>query len=129
VNLADLYRALGRDADGEALLQQGLEQVPDAASLHHALGLLRIRQGQLPAAITALTRAAELAPENARYAYVQALALERAGQPADAIVTLRAALQRHPNDRDILAAMLRIARASGDRETVAEFAQRLNGQH
>jgi tetratricopeptide (TPR) repeat protein len=129
VNLADLYRALSRDTDGEAVLQQGLKHLPDAASLHHALGLLRIRQGQLPAAITALARAAELAPENARYAYVQALALERAGQATDAIVTLRAAHQRHPNDRDILAALLRIARASGDRETVAEFAGRPNTPH
>jgi Flp pilus assembly protein TadD len=126
VNLADLDRALGRDADGEAVLQQGLEQAPDAASLHHALGLRRVRQGQIPAAVESLSRAAQLAPENARYTYIYALALERTGRSADAIVTLRAALQRHPNDRDILAAILRIARASGDRETVAEFAERLN---
>jgi Flp pilus assembly protein TadD len=125
-NLADLDRALGRDADGEAVLQQGLEQAPDAASLHHALGLRRVRQGQIPAAVESLSRAAQLAPENARYTYIYALALERTGRSADAIVTLRAALQRHPNDRDILAAILRIARASGDRETVAEFAERLN---
>jgi len=129
VNLADLDRALGRDADGEAVLRQGLEQAPDAASLHHALGLLRVRQGQIPAAVESLARAAQLAPENARYAYLQALALERNGHPAKAIVTLRAAHQRHPNDRDILAAILRIARASGDRETVAEFTERLNATH
>ncbi|MEA3642046.1 MAG: tetratricopeptide repeat protein [Lamprobacter sp.] len=78
VNLADLYRALGRDRDGEALLQQGLERLPDAASLHHALGLLRVRQGQFPAAIQSLTRAAALAPENTRYATIHALALEHA---------------------------------------------------
>lgn len=119
VNLADLDRALGRDPAGEAVLQQGLERLPDAASLHHALGLLRVRQGRLPEAVESLARAARLAPENARYAYVHALALERAGQPADAIVALRAALQRHPNDRDILAAILRIARTSGDPEMLS----------
>ncbi|MCK7582178.1 MAG: tetratricopeptide repeat protein [Chromatiales bacterium] len=119
VNLADLYRALERDADGEAVLQQGLERLPDAASLHHALGLLRIRQGGLPAAVESLGQAARLAPESARYAYVYALALERTGHPADAIATLRAALQQHPNDRDILAAILRLARASGDRERLS----------
>lgn len=126
VNLADLDRALGRDADGEAVLQQGLESLPDAASLHHALGLRRVRQGQLPAALESLARAARLAPENARYAYVHALALERAGQPAAAIVALRAAHQRHPNDRDILMAIISIARSSGDQETVVEYAERLN---
>ncbi|NVZ11194.1 tetratricopeptide repeat protein [Allochromatium humboldtianum] len=119
VNLADLYRALGRDTDGEVVLQQGLERLPDAASLHHALGLLRVRQGQLPAAVESLGQAVRLAPENARYAYVQALALERAGQSAEAIAALRAALERHPNDRDILAAIRHIERASGDRERLS----------
>lgn len=125
VNLADLYRALGRDEDGAAALEQGLERLPNAASLHFALGLLRVRWGQLPAAVESLAQAARLAPEQARYAYVHALALERVGQPADAISTLRAAHQRHPDDRDILAAIVSIARSSGDWETVVEYAGRL----
>jgi len=39
VNLADLYRAMGRDADGERSLREGLDIVPGHASLHDALGL------------------------------------------------------------------------------------------
>lgn len=40
------------------MLQQGLERLPDVASLHHALGLLRARQERLPAAVESLGRAA-----------------------------------------------------------------------
>jgi hypothetical protein len=39
VNLADLYRAIGRDADGERILREGLKIAPKSPILHHALGL------------------------------------------------------------------------------------------
>jgi Flp pilus assembly protein TadD len=34
VNLADLYRVQSRDEEGEELLRQGLERVPESAELH-----------------------------------------------------------------------------------------------
>ncbi|HET9229412.1 MAG TPA: multiheme c-type cytochrome [Thermoanaerobaculia bacterium] len=71
VNLADLYRLQGRDAEGEALLRQA----PDDASVHHALGLLLVRLGRLDEALPELARAVELAPGEARYAYVYEVAL------------------------------------------------------
>jgi hypothetical protein len=71
VNLADLYRLQGRDAEGEALLRQA----PDNAAVHHALGLLLVRLGRLDEALPELARAVELAPGEARYAYVYEVAL------------------------------------------------------
>ncbi|MFP5286035.1 MAG: ammonia-forming cytochrome c nitrite reductase subunit c552, partial [Thermoanaerobaculia bacterium] len=71
VNLADLYRLQGRDAEGEALLRQA----PDEAGVHHALGLLLVRLGRLDEALPELARAVELAPGEARYAYVYEVAL------------------------------------------------------
>jgi Flp pilus assembly protein TadD len=71
VNLADLYRLQGRDAEGETLLRRA----PDDASVHHALGLLLVRLGRLDEALPELARAVELAPGEARYAYVYEVAL------------------------------------------------------
>jgi tetratricopeptide (TPR) repeat protein len=79
VNLADLYREQGREAEGEALLRQALRAVSDnadGASLHHALGLLLVRTGRLDAALPELARAVELAPGEARYAYVYEVAIQ-----------------------------------------------------
>ena len=45
VNLADMYRIYRRDGDGEAVLEDGLREVPGDADLQYALGLLRVRQG------------------------------------------------------------------------------------
>ncbi|HWM90847.1 MAG TPA: tetratricopeptide repeat protein [Thermoanaerobaculia bacterium] len=71
VNLADLFRLQGRDAEGEALLRQA----PDEAGVHHSLGLLLVRLGRLDEALPELARAVELAPGEARYAYVYEVAL------------------------------------------------------
>ncbi len=101
VNLADLYRALGSDAEGEETLRAGLAVVPDSADLHHALGLLEIRAKRLDEAVTALRRADELAPENSRYAYVHALVLNETGNAEAALRVLADAHRRYPADVDL----------------------------
>jgi tetratricopeptide (TPR) repeat protein len=128
VNLADLYRALGQDATGEAVLRDGLAAVPEDASLYHALGLLQVRKKDLANAVGSLARAAELAPGNARYAYVHALAVQGTGDAAQAIALLEAALARHPNDRDILAALVLYHQQGGNADAAAEYAQQLKAQ-
>ena len=75
INLADLYRSLGRDAEGEGVLRAALAASPRDAGLHHALGLTLTRLKRRDEALAALRRAAELAPEQPRYAYVYAVAL------------------------------------------------------
>jgi tetratricopeptide (TPR) repeat protein len=125
VNLADLDRALGRDAEGEAVLRDGLAAVPDDASLHHALGLLQIRQKEMTKAVNSLTRAAQLEPDNARYAYVQALAVKSTGDLDQSIAILKLALERHPHDPDILAALVTINQERGNQEEAFDFARRL----
>ena len=74
VNLADLMRIAGREADAEATLRAGLKQVPGAAPLHHSLGLSLVRQQRKPEALKELKRATELDPTNRRYAYVYEVA-------------------------------------------------------
>ncbi|WP_437957573.1 multiheme c-type cytochrome [Sorangium sp. So ce119] len=84
VNLADLYRELGRDEDGVALLRRGVTRLPDQAELLHALGLALVRQGHRAQALEPLKRAAELAPDQARFqiVYQAALTALRPSTPA-----------------------------------------------
>src|SRR5206468_677811 len=91
VNLTDLMRQTERDEEGEKILRAGLAHRPDDASLHHSLGLLLVRRKELPAALASLQRAAELAPDNPRFAYVYAVALRSAGQNREALAVVEAA--------------------------------------
>ena len=102
VNQADMYRALGRDADGERILREGLQAVPEAASIHHALGLLLIRTDRKEEAMPSLQQAYRLGPENPRLGYVYGIALENAGQLDRAIAVWDAVVKRHPNDQETL---------------------------
>ncbi|WP_295886937.1 tetratricopeptide repeat protein [uncultured Thiohalocapsa sp.] len=123
-NLADLYRALGQDSAGRRVLEDGLAKAPADPALLHALGLLEIRARQLPAAVAALARAAELAPQRPRYAYVHALAQEAAGDPDAALATLAAAADRHPNDRDIALALVTINAEAGHTDAAIRWGER-----
>ena len=76
VNLADLDRARGRDEDGEKLLQRSIATDPDNAD---ALGLTLVRHRDYTGAKDLLQRAHELASDNARCAYVYAVALNSTG--------------------------------------------------
>jgi tetratricopeptide (TPR) repeat protein len=125
VNLADLDRALGQDADGESVLRNAISLSPDDASLHYALGLALIRQGQKPEALSHLAKAARLNPANARFSYVYAVALNDAGQTKQALHILEGDIARHPYDRDALAALIDYYRAEGNSPKAAEYARHL----
>jgi predicted CXXCH cytochrome family protein len=125
VNLADLFRALTRDEEAEPLLRQAIAAAPNQAAAHHALGLLLVRRHELPAALLSLQQAVNLAPENAHYSYVHALALNSAGRPQDALATLRQAHERHPADREVLMALATISRDTADLAAATSYAERL----
>ena len=65
-------------------------------------------------ALAELRQASELAPDNARYAYVYAIALNTVGSHPQAMNLLEDTHRRHPADRDVLLALVSIARDSGD---------------
>jgi predicted CXXCH cytochrome family protein len=125
VNLADLYRELGRDGDAETMLCDAIEASPNDGGLHHALGLALVRLKRQDEAIEELRLAAELEPERARYAYVYAVGLDSVGRRAEAIKVLEASLARHPNDREMLLALIKFTRAEGDTAAALRYAERL----
>jgi predicted CXXCH cytochrome family protein len=125
VNLADLYRAQGRDAEGETLLRQASLREPESAELRHALGLTLVRRGETSKALDALAQAARLAPESARFAYVHGVALNSLGQPEHALAALEAAHTRHPSDASILEALAAIHRDQGNVESARRYVDEL----
>ena len=129
VNLADLYRQLGRDSEGEPLLRSAIDLVPKEAGLHHAMGLLLVRQKRLPDAVGYLKRAMVLAPEQPRYGYVYALALQGLGDTATSMEVLEQINAGHPGNREVLLALVTLHRDLDDRETARRYAEELLRRH
>jgi Flp pilus assembly protein TadD len=113
VNLADLFRVVGRDADGERVMRQGLEIAPRNAMLHHARGLALVRLSRSGEALGELERATVLEPEIARFAYVYAVALHSAGKVDAAIGALEKVLTAHPGDANVRAALASFKQSRG----------------
>jgi predicted Zn-dependent protease len=87
------YR-LGREADGESVLRAAVAASPQDAALLHALGLALVRLRRLDEALGELPHS-EPDPDQARYAYVYAVALHSAGRVGDAKTVLKEGLARH----------------------------------
>jgi tetratricopeptide (TPR) repeat protein len=128
VNLADLDRMRGQNQQSADLLHQAIGVEPGSADAWHALGLALVRQHNAAEALSALRRASELAPANARYAYVYAVALNSAGAAKQAIAVLEEAHRQHPTDRDVLLGLIAFARDSGDFATALRHGRELAAQ-
>ncbi len=125
VNLAEILRRQGKEAEAEATLRRGLRMAPRDAGLHHALGLALVRRRELRQALPELERAAALDPGNPRFIYVYAVALASAGKPDDALGVLEEAHGRHPGNREILFALTDYHRGTGNRDAALVFARKL----
>jgi predicted CXXCH cytochrome family protein len=125
VNLADLDRVRGMDEQGAELLRKAMAIEPNNADVVHSLGLFLVRQHDYAGALDLLRRAHELAPDNARYAYVYAVALNATGAPADALALLEQTHRQYQSDRDVLMALVSIARDNGDFATALLHAREL----
>ena len=125
VNLADLYRSRGKEADAEAVLRGAIDSIPKSGDLYHALGLSLVRQKRADEAVEHLRLAAKLNQENSRYAYVYAVALNSTGKPKQALAVLQDAQNTHPNNVDILSALVAFNRDAGNLKQASHYAKRL----
>jgi tetratricopeptide (TPR) repeat protein len=125
VNLADLYRVLGHDSEAETVLRQALAIAPDDAAAHHALGLALARQHRMPEALAMLAKAAALDPQQSRYAYVYAIALNTTGARDKALRVLEDNHRRHQADRETLMALVSLNREAGDTAAARRYAEML----
>jgi predicted CXXCH cytochrome family protein len=124
LHLAELDRLRGRDGDGEQVLRTAIAASPRDAGLHHALGLALTRLKRRDEGLAELLRATELDPGQARYAYVYAVGLYSAGRAEEAVALLKASLAQHPDDRDILLALMNYSRDAGDFAAALAYAER-----
>ena len=125
VNLADLYRSLHRDDEGQRWLEKAIALEPNAAEPIHALGLLKVRQKQYQEALILLAKAAALQPTNVSYSYVYAIALQSGGQVDRALKVLEQAHRNRPADREVLVAMISFERQKGDLRSAVVYARQL----
>lgn len=116
VNLADHYRNIRNDESGEAVLQDALLYVRDKPAIHHALGLLKVRQKKLDEAVEYLRLAAEAPTTTDRYVYVYAIALNSTGKIVQALVVLKKAQSQYPTNTDILNALISINHERGNKD-------------
>lgn len=125
VNLADAISSNGDEAGAEEVLRQGVAVNATNGDLQHALGLVLIRQKRLPEAVAALKAGATLSPGNPRYVYVYAVALNSTGHPEQAIMVLQGAHSSHPNDVEILNALIAFNRDAGNHAQAKRYAEKL----
>ncbi len=127
VNFADLLGRSGREAEGEALLRRGISEIPQNADLIHALGLSIVRQERLADALEPLCDAHRLAPDNARYGYVCAVALHSTGRGEEALNLLAEVHESAPGDVAVLQALVAYHRDAGNLEASQRYRARLEG--
>ena len=125
INLADLYRAAGREADAEILLRSAIENNTQDPSGHFALGLSLVRSDRLAEAVEELDRAALLAPNEPYYQYVIGVALNSTGRREDALQKLREVHERFPGHRETLLALATIHRDGAEFQDAGIYARRL----
>jgi predicted CXXCH cytochrome family protein len=126
INLADLYRRLGRDGDAASVLRTAIASSRQDAGLHHALGLTLTRQKRPDDALAEFRTAAELEPDRSRYGYVYAVALHSSGRIDESMKVLKENLARHPDDRETMLALVTFNRDAGDIGAALEYAEQLS---
>jgi tetratricopeptide (TPR) repeat protein len=125
VNIAQLYVQTGRGEEAQQILRDGIAMNADQAVLHHSLGLILVRADQHDAALPELAAAASLQPDEPRFVYVYAVALNSLGRAAEAIALLQDATQRFPADFDMHWALATMLRDQGRLDEATEVATRL----
>jgi len=95
-DLGDIDKAL-------AHADQAVRMAPDMALVRHSRGLLLVRADRNDEALAELREAAQLAPDDGRFVYVYAVALNSFGYPEDAVRVLQEAIDtQHSDDPDIV---------------------------
>lgn len=126
INLADLYRAQGKENAARDLLLESVRLAPDSAMAQHALGLYYIRIKQYQKALFHLRLATELADSQPRHWYVYAIALNSQNQEATAISALKSAVDQWPSQVDLLFLLIDFMEKQGQLMEVGSYVSRLS---
>ena len=125
VRLAELYGAENRDEEGQRWLEKAIAAAPNAAEPIHALALSKIKLKQYSDVMSLLAKAAILEPDNLRYSYVYAVALNSSGHTDQAIAILEQAHRRYPADRQMLIGLIAFERDRANLPSAIAYARQL----
>jgi len=126
VNLADWYRSQGKETEAGEMLARAIAIAPDSAMAQHALGLHLVRLRQYGKALSYLQLATELDESQPRYHYVYAVALENQGQLEKSIQALAKAVERWPNQYELLFTLVNFMDKQGRLAETGEYISQLS---
>jgi len=104
INYSNFLVGQNRDKEAFDLLKKGISIVPEMGILHHALGLWYVRNKNLNKALDELKNAFVLSPDDARFAYVYAIALAQK-DVKQTIEILENAYKKHDRNLQIISAL------------------------
>jgi len=124
INYSDLLLQKGRNKEAFELLQKGMKEVPDIAILHHVLGLWYIRQKQKTKALPELKKAVMLDSNDARFAYVYAVATGENDAKA-AIEILERIYLKHTGNVELVSALVYYSKVAHENEKAKQYEAKL----
>jgi tetratricopeptide (TPR) repeat protein len=124
VNYSNFLMQQGRNKEAFELLQKGMKEVPDMAILHHALGLWYVRQKQKAKALPELKKAVMLDSNDARFAYVYAVALGEKDAKA-AVAVLERVYPRHTGSVELVSALAYYSKMANEPEKAKQYEEKL----
>lgn len=113
----------GRTEEAEQYLRSALKSDPTLAEAAYNLGVL-VAGRNFEESIALCRKAAELRPQEPKYAYTLAFYLQKGGDSARAVAALKALLQRYPEHVDSIALLGSIYEETGRREAAAQLYRR-----
>ncbi len=124
-NLTNLYNAMGRNADAEQVLRDGIKRAPKEGELYYSLGLLLAEGQRYPEAATNLGKAGELMPARVRVHYNHGLALQHLGRRFGAETALLKAYRLDKNDPSVIQALAILYIQGHQWDRAASYARKL----
>ena len=124
INYSNFLMQQGKNDEAFKVLEKGISILPEMGILHHALGLWYVRNKVSDKALEELKTALALSPENARFAYVYAIALAEK-EPQKAIEILEEAYKKHSGNQQIISALGYYYKQAGDLEKAKMYEEKL----
>lgn len=125
INYSNFLVQQGENKKAFEILQKGLDNVPNIAILHHALGLWYVRNKEPKKAISELKKSVELDKDNARFSYVYAVSIGEEN-PKEAIKVLEEVYPKHTGDMQIVSGLVYYTEIVGDTAKREMYEKKLN---
>jgi len=125
INYSEYLSQAGKNQEAFNILQEGLKNVPDAAIIHHAVGLWYVRNKEADKATSWLKKAVELDDNDARLSYVYAVSIGEK-DPKGAIKVLEDAYLKHTGDLQIVSGLAYYYKMTGDSKKSKMYEEKFN---